>query len=116
MKLTKDENADIDEILEAIDRYENKKGVSYKELNELCLDNLPTVAAMAFNESISTEIRAMLLFLWSTDHGGSCEARLNPRWANMMRTLVIPHMDKLPNDPDDQIRLTIEWWQSVHGL
>jgi hypothetical protein len=107
------------EIIALILELENTHGGfrRYKvavKLNRICLRNPQTVASLIFDDaSILNEIRKeRLLFQYSTDHWGSLRIRDNPRWADMMRSFVIPLMDTLPEEFQRQIK----WHQETHGL
>ena len=88
------------------------KGVAI-QLNNICLRNPGTVAALVFDENSLNEIsRELLLFRYSTDHWGSVWIRDNPQWAAMMREIIIPLMEYLPEQFQEQIK----WHQEMHGL
>ncbi len=93
------------EIIALILKLENTPGGFRRkkvavQLNLICLRNPQTVASLIFNDaSILNEIcKGRLLFQYSTDHWGSVRISDNPRWADMMRSFVIPLMDTLPEE------------------
>lgn len=83
-----------------------------RKLNRLCLDNPQVVASIAFDSSISEEKRTVILFTWSKDHNGSCAEEVNRRWYKMMRTLIVPDMNRLTH----LARSSVVWYRRRHGL
>lgn len=106
------------EIIALISKLENTPGgFRHKEvavqLSNICLKNPGTAAALVFDENSLNEIRReRLLFRYSTDHWGSLWIRDNPQWAAMMREIIIPLMEYLPEQFQEQIK----WHQEMHGL
>lgn len=99
-------------ILKTIERDVKNKHHVPRKLNYLCLKNPEAVASLVFRDELDKDTKYRLLFLYSTDHTGSCWLRDNPNWARMMRDLIIPRTDELSG----HLQLTIKWYQDVHGL